>query len=189
MTPPRSRLRRWRDQLIAVGWLVLVWNLFWGDFSWGNLIGGLLVGLIVLIFFPLPPVTFAGRIRPLALLGFAVRFFAELVSASAHVAWIAVRPGHRPRGAVIAVPLRVRTDLNLTLTAEAITLVPGTLILSVDRAEGVLFVHVLDVRSPTDLAASRERIHAVECRIVRAVGSPAEVRLLESGPVKRGTSE
>lgn len=185
---PRTRLGRWRDQGIAAGWLVLVWNLLWGDFSWGNLVGGLAVGLAVLTFFPLPPVTFGGRIRPLAVLDFAVRFLAELVSASAHVAWIAVRIGYQPRGAIIAVPLRVRTDLNLTLTAEAISLVPGTLILEVDRATGTLYVHVLDVRGPADLTASRDRIREVETRIVRAIGSEAELRLLETVPPEVGAT-
>jgi multicomponent Na+:H+ antiporter subunit E len=174
-----------RDQAIALGWLVIVWLLLWGDFSWGNLLGGLVVGTAVLLFFPLPPVTFDGRLRPGPLLVLAVTFVGELISASVHVAAVAVRPGCRPRGAIIAVPLRVRTDLNLALTAEVVSLVPGTLILEVDRDQGVLYVHVLDVRRPEDLTRSRDRILAVERRIVRAVGSPDEVRRLGTEPVDR----
>ncbi|WP_319462282.1 Na+/H+ antiporter subunit E [Micromonospora sp. RTP1Z1] len=181
----RGRGGRRRDQAAALGWLVLIWLLLWGDLSWGNVLGGLVVGAAVLIFFPLPPVTFGGRIRPGALLVLAVTFAGELVRASVHVAAIAVRPGCRPRGAIIAVPLRVRTDLNLALTAEVISLVPGTLILEVDRDLGVLYVHVLDVRGPEDLDAGRDRIRAVERRLVRAIGSPAEVRQLHTEPVDR----
>ncbi|MGW5672558.1 Na+/H+ antiporter subunit E, partial [Micromonospora sp. NPDC003776] len=125
------------------------------------------------------------RPGPGALLLLAVTFVGELVTASVHVAAVAVRPGYRPRGAIIAVPLRVRTDLNLALTAEVISLVPGTLILEVDRDRGVLYVHVLDVRGPEDLTASRDRVLAVERRIVRAVGSPEEVRRLHAEPVDR----
>ncbi len=176
---------RRRDQAIALGWLVTIWVLLWGDLSWGNVLAGLVLGVAVLLFFPLPPVTFGGRLRPGALLVLAVTFAGELVTASLHVAAVAVRPGYRPRGAVIAVPLRVRTDLNLALTAEVISLVPGTLILEVDRDRGVLYVHVLDVRGPEDLTAGRERTLAVERRIVRAVGSPAEVRQLDLEPVDR----
>ncbi|MFG3713549.1 Na+/H+ antiporter subunit E [Micromonospora sp. NPDC047730] len=184
---PRERAARWRDQLIALGWLVLVWSLLWGKFSWGNLVGGVLVAGAVLLFFPLPPVTFGGRLRPGPLLVFLVRFVGELVSASLHVARIAVQPGYRPRGAIIAVRLRVRTDLNLALTAEAVSLVPGTLIVEVDRDAGVLYVHVLDVHGPQDLTDSRERILAVERRIVRAVGSTAELRQVATDPVERGS--
>jgi multicomponent Na+:H+ antiporter subunit E len=181
-TPPRTGRRR--DQLIALGWLVLVWNLLWGNFSPANLLAGLVVGGAVLVFFPLPPVSFGGRLRPRALLRLAGGFVVELVSASIHVAAIAVRPGFRPRGAIIGVRLRVRTDLNLALTAELLSLVPGTLIVEVDRDAGVLYVHVLDVRSPADLTGSRDRILAVEERIVRAVGSAAELRQLTTEPTE-----
>ncbi|WP_320064552.1 Na+/H+ antiporter subunit E [Micromonospora sp. RTGN7] len=178
----RPRAGRSRDRLLALVWLVGVWSLLWGRVSWGNLVGGLLVGAAVLLFFPLPPVTFGGRLRPWALLVLAGRFITELVIASIHVARIAVHPGYRPRGALIAVRLRVRTDLNLALTAEAISLVPGTLIIDVDREDGLLYVHVFDVRGPADLTDSRERILATEARIVRAIGSAAELRLLDAPP-------
>ncbi|WP_349878400.1 Na+/H+ antiporter subunit E [Micromonospora sp. HUAS YX12] len=183
--PTVGRGGRRRDQAVALAWLVVAWMLLWGDVSWGNLFAGLVVGVAVLLFFPLPPVTFGGRVRPRALLVFAATFVVELISASVHVAGVALHFGYRPRGAIIAVPLRVRTDLNLALTAEVISLVPGTLILDVDRAEGVLYVHLLDVRGPEDITASRERVLAVERRIVRAIGSPDEVRRLDIEPVER----
>jgi multicomponent Na+:H+ antiporter subunit E len=176
---------RRRDQAIALGWLVAIWMLLWGDLSWGNLLAALLIGAAVLLFFPLPPVTFGGRLRPGALLVLAVTFVGELVTASLHVAAVALRPRYAPRGAIIAVRLRVRTDLNLALTAEMISLVPGTLILDVDRDRGVLYMHVLDVRGPQDLAENRDRVRTVERRIVRTVGSPAEVRQLDLDPVDR----
>ncbi|MEU2612060.1 Na+/H+ antiporter subunit E [Micromonospora sp. NPDC007271] len=184
-TPAVGRGGRRRDQAVALGWLVVIWQLLWGRFSWGNLLGGLVVGAAVLIFFPLPPVTFGGRLRVGALLVLAVTFVGELVRASVHVAAIAVRPGYRPRGAILAVPLRVRTDLNLALAAELVSLVPGTLILDVDRDRGVLYVHVLEVCRPEDLAVNRARVLAVERRIVRAVGSPQEVRQLGVPLVER----
>lgn len=183
--PTVGRGGRRRDQAVALGWLVVAWLLLWGDVSWGNVLTGLAIGAAVLFFFPLPPVTFGGRLRPGPLLVLAGTFVGELVSASMHVAAVALRPGYRPRGGIIAVPLRVRTDLNLALTAEVISLVPGTLILDIDRTRGVLYVHVLDVRGPEDLTGSRDRVLAVERRIVRAVGSPTEVRQLDTEPVER----
>ncbi|MFF0173593.1 multicomponent Na+:H+ antiporter subunit E [Micromonospora profundi] len=186
---PRGRFGRWRDQAVALGWLVVVWCLLWGEISWANVVGGLLVGGAVLLFFPLPPVTFGGRLRPWALLVFVGKFVVELVVASIHVARIAMQPGYRPRGAIIAVQLRVPTDLNIALTAEAVTLVPGTLVLEVDRAAATLYLHVLDTHGPADLELARERTLAVEQRIVRAVGSAAELRLVESDPAEKGTTQ
>lgn len=175
---------RWRDQLVTVVWLVLVWNLLWGEFTWGNVLGGGLVALLVLVFFPLPRVTFDGRIRPLALLRFVGRFVAELVTASVQVALVALRPGPAPHSAIIAVPLRVGSDLNLTLTAEALSLVPGTLIVEAVRGTGTLYVHVLDVRDQAEVERARRDVLALERRIIRATGSAAELRLVESpGPL------
>ncbi|MFC6017269.1 Na+/H+ antiporter subunit E [Plantactinospora solaniradicis] len=176
----RPDRRRFRDHLFTVAWLVAVWSLLWGEFSLGNLIGGALVAMVVLVFMPLPRVTFGGRLRPLALAALAAWFVIELLVASVQVAWVAVRPGAAPRNAIIAVRLRVRSDLNLTLTAEVLSLVPGTLIVEADRDTGTLYVHVLDVRGAGHLAESRARILALEARLVRAVGSAAELRLLSS---------
>ncbi|MBE1487979.1 Na+/H+ antiporter subunit E [Plantactinospora soyae] len=174
----RPDRRRFRDNLFTVAWLVAVWSLLWGEFSLGNLLGGALVAVVVLVFLPLPRVTFGGRLRPLALADLVVRFVVELVVASVQVGWVAVRPGPPPRNAIIAVRLRVHSDLNLTLTAEVLSLVPGTLIVEADRDTGTLYVHVLDVRGAEDLAQSRARILALETRLVRVVGSAAELRLL-----------
>ncbi|GAB3145593.1 hypothetical protein GCM10027290_25720 [Micromonospora sonneratiae] len=179
---------RWRDQAVTVGVLVLVWNLLWDEFSWGNVLGGLAVALVVLFFFPLPPVTFEGRLRPVGLIRFATRFVYDLVTASIHVAWTALRPGYQPRNAIIAVPLRVRSDLNLTLTAEAVSLVPGSLIVEADRKSGTLYVHVLDIRGPEDLDRARREVLELESRIIRAIGSKAELRQLQQTSTDRGAT-
>ncbi|HEX5541380.1 MAG TPA: Na+/H+ antiporter subunit E [Micromonospora sp.] len=174
---PRNR---WRDQFIALTWLVLVWNLLWGEFTWGNVIGGLIVALIVLFFFPLPPVTFGGRIRPVAVARFASRFFSDLVKASAQVSWLAFRPGPPPLSAVIAVPLRVRSDLNMTLVSEAVSLVPGSLIVEAEPHSGLLYVHVFGVRNIQEVEEFRREVLRLEGRIVRSIGSAAEVNQLTS---------
>ena len=51
-TPPNTGgiLRR----AVPVVWLMLVWVLLWGTFSWANVLGGLAIGLLVLLLFPLP---------------------------------------------------------------------------------------------------------------------------------------
>jgi multicomponent Na+:H+ antiporter subunit E len=172
--------RRFRDHLVTVAWLVAVWSLLWGEFTLGNLLGGALVAVVVLVFLPLPRVTFEGRLRPLALADLVVRFVIQLLVASVQVAWVAVRPGQPPRNAIIAVRLRVRSDLNLTLTAEVLSLLPGTLIVEADRSTGTLYVHVLDIRSAERVAETRARVLALEARLVRAVGSAAELRMLSS---------
>jgi multicomponent Na+:H+ antiporter subunit E len=174
-----SRRDRVRDRLIAIGVLTVVWILLWGVFSWAMLVGGLVVSAVILAVFPLPPVTFAGRLRPGGLLRFAVKFLRDLVVASARLAWTACRFGYQPRSAVIAVPLAVRTDLNLTLCGEAVSLIPGSLIVDSDRDAGVLYIHVFDVGDRAAVERFRREVYALEARIVRAIGSDAELRQID----------
>jgi len=159
--------------------LVAVWMLLWGVFSWANLASGLVVSALVITVFPLPPVTFAGRPHPLGLLRFAGRFLTDLTAASVQLAVLAFRPGHEPRSAIIRVPLRVPSDLNLTLTGEAVSLVPGSLIVDTDQASTTLYIHVIGVSDRAAVERFRREVYAVEARIVRAIGSDAEIRMLD----------
>jgi multicomponent Na+:H+ antiporter subunit E len=179
---------RWRDRLLATAVLVAVWMLLWGVFSWANLISGLVVSAVVLTVFPLPPVTFAGRPRPLGLLRFAWRFLTDLVIASAQLTVLAFRFGHQPHSAIIRVPLRVPSDLVLTLTGEAVSLVPGSLIVDTDQASTTLYIHVIAVRDRAAVEEFRRSVYDIEARIVRAIGSDAEIRMLDR-PAPAGKEE
>ncbi|MEV0154717.1 Na+/H+ antiporter subunit E [Micromonospora sp. NPDC050686] len=186
--PPLDRRARWRNRVVAVTGLATMWVLLWGTLSWANVITGLVIAAVLLVVFPLPPVTFAGRIRPVGLLRFVLRFLRDLVVASVQIAWLAVRFGDPPRGAIIAVPLRVNSDLNLTLTAEALSLVPGSLILEADRGTGTLYVHVLGLRTLEEVERFRGGVLDLEARIIAAIGSAEELRRLDepapTGPVE-----
>jgi multicomponent Na+:H+ antiporter subunit E len=182
VSPSVSRRMRWRDRAVAAVGLVVVWMLLWGVFSWANLISGLLVSAVILTVFPLPPVTYAGRPRPLGILRFALRFVTDLVRASVHLARLAFRFGHRPRSAIIRVPLRVRSDLVLTLTGEAVSLVPGSLIVDTDQASTTLFIHVIGVPDRDAVERFRSTVYDVEARIVHAIGSDAEISALDTPP-------
>lgn len=160
--------------------MTAIWILLWGDITWGNLIGGIAVAVVVLAVFPLPTVAFHGRVRPLRVVVFLAYFARDLVVSSAQVAWAAIRPRGRLRNAVIAVALRIPTDLNLTLTGEALTLIPGSLIIDARRETGTLYIHVLDVKNIDDIRRFRFEVLALEERLVRAFGSPDEVRQLEA---------
>ena len=163
-------MRSLRDRLLAAAGLTVIWVLLWGRPSWINVVGGFLLALGVVTVFPLPPVTYAGRVRPVLVLRLAGRFLIDLVQASTQIALLAFRFGHVPHSAVIAVQLRMPTDLNLTLTAEALSLVPGSLIVEVDRGAGILYVHVLNVRTPAEVAAARASVLDLESRIIAAFG-------------------
>nr|WP_255672337.1 Na+/H+ antiporter subunit E [Glycomyces amatae] len=170
-----TRRERLRSRITAVIGLVLVWDLLWGDFSLLNTVFGVLVATAILVVFPLPPVKFGGRLRPVGVVRFAARFLFDLVVASFQVALLAFRPG-RPTNAIVAVRLRVPSDLNMTLVAEAVSLVPGSLIAEADHQTGTLYIHMLGVRDEAHLERLRAGVLLLEARLIRAIGSDEELR-------------
>ena len=174
----RSRSRRLATSAIIVTALALLWLLLWGTFSWGNLVNGLLVGVVVTTVFPLPDAHVGGRLHLGALLSLVGRFAVDVVLASVTVAWLAVRPGPPPVSSVVAVEVRSSSELVLTVLTEVLSLVPGSLIIEVDPRTSVVVAHVLDAGDDQAVAQFRERVREVEARVIRALGTPEDLALL-----------
>jgi len=174
---PGSRLRY---QLPLLAWLVLVWILLWGTWSWANLISGVVVAVAVTLLLPLPPVVGGARVRP-AVLVFLGHFLVDLVVSAAQVAWQTIRPGGIRHSAIISVQMRTDSDLLLTIVAESLTLVPGSLVIDMDREKRTLSMHILHVRDEADVERRRAAVLAEEERVVRAFGSAEEIAALASG--------
>jgi multicomponent Na+:H+ antiporter subunit E len=178
--PVSAAAHRLRHQLPLLIWLVLVWNLLWGTWSWANLISGVAVALGVTLLLPLPPVVGGSRVRPVPTLRFVGHFVADLVRSGALVAWQTVRPSGIDRSAIITVQLRTDSDLLLTILAESLTLVPGSMVIDLDRERRTISLHVLHVRGEADLERQRAAVLAEENRVVRAFGSPEEAAALDA---------
>ncbi|MHA6694091.1 Na+/H+ antiporter subunit E [Homoserinimonas sp. A520] len=180
MAENRARLRRvLLHQIPMLVWLVVLWGLLWGSFTWLTLLTGVIIALLVTRVFYLPPVRLSGRFNPWWALVFAAHFTYDLFRASVQVAWIAIDPRKIPHSSVVAVRLRSRSDLIMTFVSIAISLVPGSLVVEADRLRAVLYVHVLDTDTLEDVDEARASVLAVERRIVRALGSREEYDLIE----------
>ncbi|MFD3448591.1 Na+/H+ antiporter subunit E [Microbacteriaceae bacterium 4G12] len=176
-----TEIGRWQGfllQLPLLVWLVVLWLLLWGHITVISVLTGVIVALVVTRLFYLPPVDLSGRFSVYWGLAFAWHFAVDLVRASVLVAWQAVDPRGVPVNSVLAVQLHTRSDLIMTLTAEAISLVPGSLVVEVDRERSLLYVHALG--TPDDAAAERVRhsVLVVEERIVRTLGSEHDVWMI-----------
>jgi multicomponent Na+:H+ antiporter subunit E len=77
--------------------------------------------------------------------------------------------------AIIGVPLRTTSDFVMTMTATAVSLVPGTLVIEIDRARAVLYLHSIAVDDERGIERVRRAVLATEARIVRAIGSAADL--------------
>ncbi|MGY1746102.1 Na+/H+ antiporter subunit E [Blastococcus sp. SYSU D00695] len=173
---------RVRSQLPVLVWLVLVWILLWGTWSWANLVSGTVVALLVTTLLPLPSVVGGTRVRPGPLLSFLGHFVVDLVVSGAQVAGLALGPRGRQRSAIVQVQLRTDSDLLLTMVAESLSLVPGSLVLDLDRERRRITVHLLHVRDRAQVERERAAVLVVEERLVRAFGSAEEVAALDRSP-------
>lgn len=167
---------------MAVG--AVLWVLLWGDLSWANVLSGAALGALVALAFPLLPVETKTTVRPLPTLRLLRRFISDLTLASFQVALTAFRPGRTPDGGLVSVQLRTNSDLFIATTSGLSSMVPGTLVIDLDRPRRVLRLHVLDLERSGGADTVRKDTLALEERLLRAFASRSElVRLgLLDGP-------
>ena len=151
--------------------LVLLWMMLWGSLTPLTIVTGIVVAFVVTRVFYLPAVELSGRFNPLWFLVFLGRFFGELVIASFTVAAQAVAPRRVSSNAVIGVHLATRSDFIMTITAISLSLIPGSIVVEVDRARGIVYLHTLGVSSPAAVEKARDNALLTEARLVRAFGS------------------
>ncbi|MDO4240266.1 Na+/H+ antiporter subunit E [Micrococcus sp.] len=171
-------LRQWP---LLLG-MVLLWCAVWQDFALHVVLTGVVFSLLVQVLFPMPPVPFGDRFNPWHALVFTGRFLWDVVRSSVSVARVILTRRGQVRSSVVRVPLRSHDDIVMTLVSHALALVPGSIVLDVDRARAVLYLHVLDVDSDEDMDAYRATALEVEAGIIRAVGSTEDMALLRAHP-------
>ncbi|WJY98330.1 Na+/H+ antiporter subunit E [Corynebacterium fournieri] len=156
-----------RFRPLTVLWLTFMWILLMGELSWGNVIAGFLLGLVIVLALPLPPVPRSGnRINWLKLVAFIAEWFWDLLVASAKVAWLSLRRAPQPKNAVLRVPMRLSNELVLYLATCAYNLQPGGTVTDVDLANREWTVHVLDADSEADIAREIANVQKLERQMI-----------------------
>jgi multicomponent Na+:H+ antiporter subunit E len=176
----RSQRSLFLHQLPLLLWLIALWMLLWGQLTWLGLITGIVMAIFVTRVFRLPPVELSGRINLWYGLLFVITFLGAVIKGSLIVAWQVLDVRRQPGAAIIAVPLRVADDVIMAHTAVTASLIPGSLIVDVDRENRTLFLHTIGVRSDADAEHQRRVVLGWEARITRAVGSKEELRDLRA---------
>lgn len=132
--------------------LAAIWLLLVNSASAGQILLGLLLGWGIPLFTrPFWPDSVRIH-RPLALIRFIGVVLYDILMANLTVAGLVLgRPRLRP--AFVVLPLRLKSELAISLLANTICLTPGTVSarLSADRSE--LLVHVLDAADPQAVVA------------------------------------
>ena len=141
--------------LLMILLLALLWAGMTGTFSGANLLLGIALAAVAIGLLRLQvarPLEFRriGRILALVFL-----FLRELMVSAFRVAAVVLSPrlDEAVRPAIVAFPLTVKSDAEITLLANLITLTPGTLSVDVSKDRKKLYVHVLSLDSKEALIA------------------------------------
>jgi multicomponent Na+:H+ antiporter subunit E len=146
--------------------LALLWATVTGAFSLANLLVGFAIGYVVLLVArpALGGGTYHGRLWRTLL--FLVRYLGEMFWASLRVAYDVLTPPFHMRPGVIAIPLDAKTDVEITLLANLISLTPGTLALDVSSDRKVFYIHAMYIDDDDVERLRREIKDGLERRVL-----------------------
>lgn len=127
--------------------LSLVWVTITGSFSAPNFALGAIIafgGLWVVRNRMTSPVLVRRLRRGFSL---AVLFFYELVLSALRVSALVISPNIKAKlkPGIVAFPLTAKTDVEITLLANLITLTPGTLSVDVSEDRKMIYVHAISI--------------------------------------------
>lgn len=183
---PRRREHRWAVEIPLILWLMLVWAVLWGELTAKNLLVGLVLSLLVTRALALPPVQLSSRFNVLHAVTLFVTFLWQVIRASFEVMWTVIAHGPRASSAVTAVQMRSHSDLIMTATGSTTGLIPGSVLLEVDRPNAILYFHVLDVHDDEDIEHFRESVRNTEAAWIRMMGSPEDYAALRREDAQKG---
>ncbi len=135
--------------------LALAWAAITGNFEPSNLLLGFALGFLVLLFARRVAGGPGYALKIVQVLGLLAFFLWELFVANLRVAYDVITPRAHMRPGVIAIPLDVESDTEITLLANLISLTPGTLSLDVAADRRTLYIHAMYL---DDVESSRQRI-------------------------------
>ncbi len=126
--------------------LTFLWVALTGAFYLSNIIFGFVLSYFLLwIIFSRTPNNQYFKFIP-KVIAFVFFFLYELIKANFQVAYEVMTPHHNMKPGIIAVPLDVKSDIQITLLANLITLTPGSFSLDVSEDKSVMFVHSMYIK-------------------------------------------
>jgi len=141
--------------------LALAWGAVSASFQPLNLAFGFVLGAIALFVIREQVGSVGYFSRILRIVSLALLFVYELILSSVRVAILVLKPNMNLKPGIMAYPLKVDRDAEITLLANLITLTPGTLSVDVSPDRKYLYIHALDCSDPDstreDIAVGFER--------------------------------
>ncbi len=131
--------------------LALTWMFLTGDLDFSNFVEGFFISFAIIFIIKYSKGSNNYLLKIPKIISFIFYFIYELIVANLKVAKDIITPTHLMKPAIIAFPLAAKTDLEITLLANLITLTPGTLSLDVSKNKKTLYFHAMYVENAEEL--------------------------------------
>jgi len=168
--------------LVRVLILTIFWAALQGSFAPADLLLGVILGTAVVLFArplydandPSEQTKVSSALRPVQRFGrflvLVLVFFRELITSSIRVARYTLQPKLNIRSGIVAYPLGVSTDREITALANLITLTPGTMSMHVSDDRSTLYIHTMSVASESGEEVIEDIQTSLELHVRRALG-------------------
>ena len=161
-----------RSRVILFILALIVWMLLCWPFDWQHFIIGIFAASLVAFLtgdmFVRRPHVFKNLKRYLWFAYYIPIFLWECLKANIDVAYRVGHPDIPIHPGIVKVKTGLKSETGLTFLANSITLTPGTLSVDVDKENGYLYVHWIEVRDK-DLEKATEIIAERFERILRRI--------------------
>ncbi|MEM1428583.1 MAG: Na+/H+ antiporter subunit E [Pseudomonadota bacterium] len=150
--------------------LAFTWAGVTASFTLGGLAVGFVLGYVALWFtqpiFGQQEDPYFKRVT--ASLKLLVYFHYELIKSSVDVAWDVLTPRAYAKPSLVEMPLDAKSDLEILLVTNLISLTPGTLSVDVTEDRSKLIVHAMFAEDPQALV--KDLKNGMERMVIEAVG-------------------
>lgn len=131
--------------------LTLIWVALTGALTPANFLVGFILGYVMLWLVGRTTEDSNYFARVPRAVGLALFFLWELILANLRVAYSVLTSPRGLRPGVVAVPIDLQTETEITLLANLISLTPGTLSLDISKDRKTLYLHAMHVEDPDQL--------------------------------------
>lgn len=134
-------------ELLAIAAAGLLWSFLNGALSWGNILFGAILGMIMLSVMERNVKRSLPR-RVTGFLIYLVNFLMEMILAGFVNVRLALSPRPRFHPMVVAIPLTVSSDAAIALLGLTISLIPGTVPMAISPDKKFMYCHAVNQPDP-----------------------------------------
>ncbi|PAV28984.1 Na+/H+ antiporter subunit E [Virgibacillus profundi] len=125
--------------------IAFMWMFLNESYSAPGFIGGYLLGILLLFLLSkFIPGTFYLK-KFFKIISLILLFIKELISSNIDIVKLVYTPNPEVEPGIFALPIEVKSNWEITLLANLISLTPGTLSIAVSNDNKQLFIHAMDI--------------------------------------------